>query len=408
MKMSYNREIRDKTELSKIVDVVRAKYLALKLGDRAAYDELNKQYEPLSASLGKTVGKAMEPLAEIAEKIADKLKPKLGVAIPAPPQVTRPSSTSTPRPRGSRIHTPAGKITPLTFAHTIRMKTPVASEDHVYGISYKNHIPYMNGHQVVWKPNGIKIGSKDFPRTDGLTSLLTFNVPLDYDDADLRTYEDILVYTGTGFNKYGKVKTSKSTKYLDVVRDMKKRLEARFKKEKGDTITFEIDDGDDDVDDVDADDEANSSDEGAEVRGTFRAAPHPKGFAGIASRFRSVLSKPFSTPSETTPSVSLVEKDGDDPDISGIGPIRGEGVIRRRQKRRGKTSTVPNPKHRRKAQFMELARPPRSEDYIYWNDPNELVERLQLLRASKRAGNTGLVNEIANIEEELREEGYIR
>lgn len=46
-------------------------------------------------------------------------------------------------------------------------------------------------------------------------------------------------------------------------------------------------------------------------------------------------------------------------------------------------------------------------DYVYWDDPNELVERLKLLIASREAGNTGLENEIISIIEELRENGTI-
>lgn len=46
-------------------------------------------------------------------------------------------------------------------------------------------------------------------------------------------------------------------------------------------------------------------------------------------------------------------------------------------------------------------------DYIYWDDPNELVERLKLLIASRDAGNTGLENEIIAIIEELHEAGII-
>jgi len=45
--------------------------------------------------------------------------------------------------------------------------------------------------------------------------------------------------------------------------------------------------------------------------------------------------------------------------------------------------------------------------YEYWDDPNELVERLRLLVASTEAGNTGLNNEIISIKEELREAGII-
>lgn len=46
-------------------------------------------------------------------------------------------------------------------------------------------------------------------------------------------------------------------------------------------------------------------------------------------------------------------------------------------------------------------------DYIYWDDPNELVERLKLLMASQNAGNTGVDNEIISIIEELREGKFI-
>ncbi|XP_072761210.1 uncharacterized protein [Anoplolepis gracilipes] len=46
-------------------------------------------------------------------------------------------------------------------------------------------------------------------------------------------------------------------------------------------------------------------------------------------------------------------------------------------------------------------------DYVHWNDPNELVDRLRLLDASRRAGNNAHDNEIMSIIEELREDGLI-
>lgn len=44
-----------------------------------------------------------------------------------------------------------------------------------------------------------------------------------------------------------------------------------------------------------------------------------------------------------------------------------------------------------------------SLDYVYWDDPNELVDRLRLLHASQSAGNFSHANEIVSIIEELRE-----
>lgn len=46
-------------------------------------------------------------------------------------------------------------------------------------------------------------------------------------------------------------------------------------------------------------------------------------------------------------------------------------------------------------------------DYVYWDDPNELVERLKLLLGSRTAGNTGVDNEIIAIIAELKEGGIV-
>lgn len=47
-------------------------------------------------------------------------------------------------------------------------------------------------------------------------------------------------------------------------------------------------------------------------------------------------------------------------------------------------------------------------DIVYWDDPNELVERLKLLIASRDAGNTNHDNEILSIIEELKEANIIK
>lgn len=47
-------------------------------------------------------------------------------------------------------------------------------------------------------------------------------------------------------------------------------------------------------------------------------------------------------------------------------------------------------------------------NYIYWNNVNELCDRLQLLVASQNAGHTGHDNEILSIIEELYEAGIIK
>lgn len=47
-------------------------------------------------------------------------------------------------------------------------------------------------------------------------------------------------------------------------------------------------------------------------------------------------------------------------------------------------------------------------DFVYWDNPNELIERLKILIASKDAGNTNHDNEIISIIEELKEAGIVK
>jgi len=49
-----------------------------------------------------------------------------------------------------------------------------------------------------------------------------------------------------------------------------------------------------------------------------------------------------------------------------------------------------------------------SKQLVYWDDPNELVDRLRLLIASETAGNNNHRNEIISIIEELREANIIQ
>lgn len=46
-------------------------------------------------------------------------------------------------------------------------------------------------------------------------------------------------------------------------------------------------------------------------------------------------------------------------------------------------------------------------NYVHWDNPNELVERLKLLLASQAAGNNNHNNEIVSIIEELKEANII-
>jgi len=46
-------------------------------------------------------------------------------------------------------------------------------------------------------------------------------------------------------------------------------------------------------------------------------------------------------------------------------------------------------------------------DYVHWDDPNELVDHMRLLEASRQADYNAHDNEMLSIIEELRETGII-
>jgi hypothetical protein len=72
----------------------------------------------------------------------------------------------------------------------------------------------------------------------------------------------------------------------------------------------------------------------------------------------------------------------------------GDGI-----KKNNKRKTIPIP-NKKQLSFNH-------QEYVYWNKPKELVDRLRLLWSSKVAGHTGHDNEIMSIIEELREDGII-
>lgn len=64
---------------------------------------------------------------------------------------------------------------------------------------------------------------------------------------------------------------------------------------------------------------------------------------------------------------------------------------------------LPPPPHRNIVDFTAKQYHNNNQTFTYWDDPNELVQRLRLLVSSTSAGHTGHNNEILSIVEELRE-----
>lgn len=69
--------------------------------------------------------------------------------------------------------------------------------------------------------------------------------------------------------------------------------------------------------------------------------------------------------------------------------------------RSGKYKNIIAPITQGNGLFMEVNN--NKIDHVYWDDPNELVERLRLILAETKAGHTGHTNDIISIIEELKE-----
>ena len=55
----------------------------------------------------------------------------------------------------------------------------------------------------------------------------------------------------------------------------------------------------------------------------------------------------------------------------------------------------------------KVANPVSTNDYVCWDDSNELIDKLRILMAEQTAVNYGHTNEILTIISELRKAGYV-
>lgn len=96
-------------------------------------------------------------------------------------------------------------------------------------------------------------------------------------------------------------------------------------------------------------------------------------------------------------------------------PKPTESVRRRAYSTTSPPTTPLEPSRRRSSSYssptkgkgLRLTYNSKPVEYLFWDDVNELVDRLKLLMASKNAGNTSLDNEIVAIINELKEANII-
>ena len=227
--------------------------------------------------------------------------------------------------------------------------SPTKCDDKVYGIKKMANQWFMGQTPLKFTKEKVELKGKTYPASPGLIELLTRKLPLNYTTEDLHNYKMMLEATGYHLTtKKDNLKRRTGHKYKNVIRPCFPQYSEVF---------------------MDDDDIASDYSD-----------------AKVSTSFDEAIAKKEDTMVHTsTPYTKVI----------------GKGL---KIKTHSKLSTH--------SPLMKVSNSSyignrKQIDYVYWDDPNELVERLHILHLSKQAGNTNLDNEILNIEEELREGGYI-
>ena len=234
-------------------------------------------------------------------------------------------------------------------------------EDHIYGIKVNKNGSLMLGKfPVTVSGFTIIVNNKSYLLTKGLLSLLAHKTPSesDYTNIDLENYKDMLIQTGAHLTKRGdRLKYCQGYKYIHVIKPL-------FLRET-DLAT------------------SQQSELQTELKNRSRILDE-------IEQSLSRMKKATSTPSSSSSSKFVPRK------LFSV--EKGE----ERSSSEGDSNATTSG-----SGFMKVIKGVKSLRGFYWNDPNELVERLLLLHAAKAAGNTNVYNEILAIEEELREANII-
>lgn len=244
-------------------------------------------------------------------------------------------------------------------------------DDKQFGITKKGKLWVLGNTFITIQPDGIRLKDKIFRCTPGLLSLLTRQEPSGNTADDDADYATALRITGVHLNRFGALKNLQSYKCQNIIKPLFELTPKRSTSQLSNFSTLR---------DSSANDESSFMD----------AMSTP---TGNASRLRASLSPipemaPLPSPiSHRTRAKTIIRRAR----MTSMQKLKSGGRLR------GVTKKIINAR----------ARNPKSQ-LVYWNNVNELVERLYLLQSAKRAGNTSVNNEIANIEAELREARIIR
>ena len=254
-----------------------------------------------------------------------------------------------------------------SFENFLNNKRPISKRyDKSYGLHYdKASGSYKIGkHSVTFSHGNLLLLNTYYPWTKGLWSLLCEKEPKNTTIEDIESYYQILKTSGVHLKEDGKPKTSRYHKWMTVVKPLYDRMKYE-EKQLNEEIT-----------------KINNS-----------KAPRIN-----LTSFNEHISRSNAKRSNVHNNTTIVN-DPFEFQPAANSSMTSDPVV---EKMFSFTST---PQSKKGSGLYKDVIP--QTQLVYYDDPNELVTRLNLLTSSQSVGNTGVNNEIISILEELRERNII-
>jgi len=258
----------------------------------------------------------------------------------------------------------------------ISFSDTISSEDPIFGLKrYVDGTYYLGEYPVSFYNNKINVSDREYEVTNGLLSLLTRKIPQDYTDLDLESYKEMLLATSAHLRKTdNQIKSNRGAKSKFIKKLFQPEKDASQKEKAA------VDYGE--IQAIDANKTVD-----------FFNSPQAKQFFNNLTTENNLINRLLTLKRNVVPTHS---------DASSFSPeVLAEPTP-------SKSKDSDNFESGRGMQMKVL----KAKDHVknlhtYWDDPNELVDRLCLLHASREAGNTNVANEIISIVTELRQARYI-
>ena len=257
------------------------------------------------------------------------------------------------------------------FKHFFNAPYESRRYDKAFGLHYDKYDDKLkiSNFPVTFINHNLHVAGKYFPWTIGLWSLLCEKKPIKATYEDFEAYYDILKTTKVHLKSDGNPKSNRNFKWTNIVKPLHERMKTELNSQTNDLPL-------------------NSN--ATEFQPFHNTNLNLEPFNQYRSTRKTKKHNENSRPENTLPIFSsradfLPVNAEIDPDlIQFTSPLSksktGQGLYK---------NTLPR------------------TQLVYYDDPNELVTRLQLLTSSQNAGNTSVNNEIIAVLEELRERKLI-